>query len=69
MKFFLDISYSNLIDECFVFNWFRNVSRSVLLPVHIEKYIVYKPEVSKWKCLDKWVYEFSFEVVHKDACV
>ena len=31
--------------------------------------MVYTPDVYKWKCLDKWVYEFSFEVVHKDICV
>ena len=31
-----DISYSNLIDGCFAFNSFKNLSRSVLLPVHIK---------------------------------
>ena len=31
-----DISYSVLIDGCFVFNSFKNFSRSVLLPVHIK---------------------------------
>ena len=31
-----DISYSNLIDGCFVFNSFKNLYRSVLLPVHIK---------------------------------
>ena len=34
--FSFDISYSNLIDACFVFNSFKNFSRSVLLPVHIK---------------------------------
>ena len=33
---FFDISYSNLIDGCFAFNSFKNLSRSVLLPVHIK---------------------------------
>ena len=31
-----DISYSNLIDGSFVFVLFKNFSRSVLLPFHIE---------------------------------
>ena len=31
-----DISYSNLIDGCFAFNSFKNLPRSVLLPVHIK---------------------------------
>ena len=60
------ISYSNLIEGCFVFNSFKKFSRSVLLPVHI-KSIVYKPEVYKWRCLHQWVDEFSFEVVQKDV--
>ena len=58
-----DISYSNLIDGCFVVNSFKTIS------CPHKKYIVYKPEIYKQKCLDKWVYEFSFEVVHKDVCV
>ena len=31
-----DISYSNLIDVCFVFNLFKRFSRSVLLSAHIK---------------------------------
>ena len=34
--FSFNISYSNLIDGCFVFNSFKNFSRSVLLPVHMK---------------------------------
>ena len=29
-------SYSNLIDGCFAYNSFKNVSRSVFLPVHLK---------------------------------
>ena len=34
--FSFDISYSNLVDGCFVFNLLKNFSISVLLPVNIK---------------------------------
>ena len=63
-----NISYSNLIERCFVSNSFKKSSRFVLLPVHT-KNIVYKHDVYNWKCLDKLIYEFSYEAVHQDVCL
>ena len=36
LLFLMYISYSNLIDGCFLFNSFKNFLRSVLLPVHMK---------------------------------
>ena len=35
----LDISYSNLIDGCFVLNWFKDFSKSFFLPVHVKNIV------------------------------